>query len=214
MKMSRMYWLACLAGCAPGIATEAGPGEPPVPPTVLAGHATLRCNISANATGVQKLTVDKGSGLSFDAVVSPIVDGEVELKGPEQGGAYGFTSHLARPATGNLTGVGPVTLESLDTKVRVTVKRYQQPGGPGKAFSFGDRDLLDGQGAYIEFVGKARSARGERFGFRVTLSDAVAGSGEVEPAGPNYNDHIMAKTVIVTAPVTTVTTSTNVTRLR
>src|SRR5262245_34026119 len=78
------------------------------PPAVHIGKAELTCNIDSRVNGVQKLVLVEGGGLEFDAVVAPMVDGKVALKGPEQGGTYQFTSHLAQPAKGTLSGVGEV----------------------------------------------------------------------------------------------------------
>lgn len=183
------------------------------PPAVLLGEAELTCNIDTKKNGLQKLVLRSGGGLAFDAVVSPIVDGIVHVKGPAEGGDYQFTSHLAQPGRGQLSGVGEVTVESLDTKVAVEVKRYQQAGGPGTPFSFTAADMEE-RGIYVEFVGKARAQNGDRYAFRINLGAAKDGSGKVTPATPDYNTHMMAKAVIIRAPVaTTVSSVTKVQRI-
>jgi hypothetical protein len=191
------------------------PATSDAPPLVLMGEARLDCTIDSRTPGAQKLALTGGGGLEFDAVVSPIVDGTVQLKGPDNGGAYAFTSHLAQPARGKLSGVGAVEITELETKVKVEVQRYQQPGGPGAAFHFESRDMLAG-GAYVEFAGVARAVEGNaRYGFRVNLTGAKAGSGKVQPADANDNSRMMAKTVVIEAPVVTtiVKTQTTVNRL-
>lgn len=201
---------------APGCAPQARRDPAPTPqaqaaadaelPAVLLGEAELTCNIDTKKNGLQKLVMHSGGGLEFDAVVSPIVDGIVHVKGPAEGGDYQFTSHLAQPAQGKLSGVGVVTIESMDTKVAVEVKRYQQPGGPGTPFTFTAADMQS-RGIYVEFVGKARAQNGDRFAFRINLGAAQDGSGKVTPATPDYNTNMMAKSVIVRAPVATTVSS-------
>ena len=181
----------------------AAPAEPEVSaPLVLMGEGELVCNIDRAKNGVQKLVLKKGSGVEFDATVSPIVDGTVRLKGPKQGGEYRFTSHLAAPAKGKLSGVGEVAIEKLETKVTVTVTAYDQPSGPGTPFTFTAAEMQGG-GAYVEFNGVARAENGQRYAFRVNLTEPRGGSGKVTPVGPNFNDHIYSKMVIVQAPVVT-----------
>jgi hypothetical protein len=184
----------------------------PFPPAVIGGEGELVCSISSKENGRQTLTLKTGNGLEFDAVVSPIVDGTVNVKGPDQGGAYGFTSHLARPAKGKLAGVGEVDIEQLETKVSVSMKRYEQPGGPGTELSFTSADMLQ-RGIYVEFAGRARSARGETFAFRVNLGPAVGGSGKVKPADTSYNSGIASKMVMISAPTTTVVVTTTTQRV-
>ncbi len=185
----------------------------PEPPAVFLGEAELTCNIDAKQNGLQKLVLRSGGGLEFDAVVSPIVDGIVRIKGADQGGSYRFTSQLAQPARGQLSGVGEVTIDSLDTKVSVEMKRYNQPGGPGTPFSFSAADMAE-RGIYVEFAGRARAASGERYAFRINLGAAKDGSGKVTPAAPDYNTKIVSKMVIIRAPVaTTVSSVTRIQRL-
>jgi hypothetical protein len=188
--------LAPLGGCAHQMS------DGPSAPLVLMGESELTCNIDRAHNGVQKLVLKKGSGLAFDAQVSPIVDGTVRLKGPTQGGTYAFTSHLAAPAKGSLSGVGEVEIESLETKVSVTVNSYDQPAGPGTVFTFRAGEIAE-SGAYVEFSGTARSTTGQRFAFRVNLGQVKDGNGKVTPAGAGYNDRMMAKAVYVAAPAVT-----------
>lgn len=176
------------------------------PPAVLLGEAELTCNIDTKKNGLQKLVLHSGGGLEFDAVVSPIVDGIVRVKGPAEGGDYQFTSHLAQPAQGKLSGVGDVTLESMDTKVAVEVKRYQQAGGPGTPFTFTAADM-ESRGIYVEFIGKVRAQNGDRYAFRINLGAAKDGSGKVTPTTPDYNTNMMAKSVVIRAPVATTVSS-------
>jgi hypothetical protein len=178
----------------------------PFPPAVLSGEGELHCTISAKENGRQLLVLRGGSGLEFDAVVSPIVDGTVQTKGPAEGGTYQFTSHLAQPAKGKLAGVGDVEIDTLETRVSVGMKRYQQPGGPGTELSFTSADIA-ARGVYIDFAGRARSALGERYAFRITLGVATEGSGKVQPADSSLNAPIYAKMVVVVAPTTTVVTT-------
>src|SRR4051812_30155962 len=86
------------------------------PPAVLLGDAELQCDIDAKRNGIQKLVLRSGTGLEFDAVVSPIVNGTVDQNGPDKGGAYRFSSHLAQPAPGKLSGVGEVQVVELETR--------------------------------------------------------------------------------------------------
>jgi hypothetical protein len=179
----------------------------PYPPAVLSGEGDLVCNISAKENGTQKLTLRGGSGLEFDASVSPIVDGTIQTKGPTKGGTYRFTSHLAKPAKGKLAGVGDVDIEELETKVSVEMNRYDQGGGPGTELTFSSNDMSR-RGIYIEFVGKAKAQNGDKYAFRVNLGAATGGSGKVQPQDANDNSRIVAKMVIVQAPTTTVVTTT------
>ena len=102
-------FVAAACGGAPAQpGSQASPPGPP--PAVLSGEGRLDCTISAQRNGHQKLVLREGVGLEFDVEVSPIVDGVVNQKGPEAGGSYRFTSHLAKPGHGTLAGVGEVDL--------------------------------------------------------------------------------------------------------
>jgi hypothetical protein len=184
----------------------------PYPPAVLMGEVELRCTISQKERGRQTLVARGGTALEFDAVVSPIVDGEVQTRGETKGGMYRFSSHLAEPATGRLGNIGEVKLEELETRVTVEVNKYVQPGGPGTAFSFSSVDMRAG-GVYVEFLGKAVAKNGERYAFRVNLGAPSGGSGQVTPAGPGPNVQIQSKMVTVMAPTTTVVSKVTVQRL-
>jgi hypothetical protein len=188
-------------------------GAPASPPEVQTGEAHLNCTISATRNGAQKLEMVKGVGLEFDVTVSPIVDGTIQVKGPAKGGAYRFTSHLVGPGKGALAGIGPVTIDELETKVNVEMNRYDQPGGPGTELTFSAADMAS-RGIYIEFAGTAHRAGGERYAFRVTLGQPGEGSGgKVTPDGPGYNAPIQSKMVVVVAPATTVVTTTTLHKL-
>lgn len=201
---------------APPTPTVATPlvsaGESPYPPAIVNGEGHLVCTISSKENGRQTLTLTSGDGVAFDAIVSPIVDGTVTTKGPQKGGVYRFTSHLAKPAKGTLPGVGEIDIVELETKVNVEMKRYQQEGGPGTELSFGSTDMAD-RGIYVEFAGRATNARGEKYAFRVNLGKATDGSGKVTPANSNESAPIQAKMVIMTAPIVTSVITTTVQRL-
>lgn len=207
------HWLMiALAACggqsdAGNIQTAPVRDAPPAePPAVLLGASSLECTISAQANGRQKLDLTSGSGISFDAVVSPIVDGTMSLLGEGEGGEYRFTSHLAGPATGELSGIGPVTLEELETRVAVALDGYLQQGGPGTAISFVSAQMAD-RGLYVEFLGTARAANGDRHAFRVNLGAPTEGSGNVTPTDANHETRIESKMVMVEAPMTTTVVS-------
>jgi hypothetical protein len=188
-----------------------GAAEVPIPPAVLTGDGELTCNISDKENGHQKLIVTRGGGLEFDAVVSPIVDGRVTTAGPQKGGSYKFTSHLAKPATGTLPGVGKVDLDELETKVVVEMTGYQQPKGKGTQLSFTSRDM-SARGIYVEFSGRGHAANGERYSFRVNLGAPTDGNGRIDPADDNDDSHMVTKAVFVRAPTTTVLVTTTVNR--
>jgi len=201
-----------LSGCGAASSSEAQSaapgGTPALPPVIHTGDGHLDCSISAKENGRQKLSIQQGTGLEFDVAVSPIIDGTIQTKGPEKGGAYRFTSHLAAPGKGALAGVGPVTIDALDTKVNVEMNRYQQPGGPGTLLTFTSEDMA-ARGIYVEFAGQAHAESGDKYAFRVTLGQPGPGSGgSVKPAGPGYNAPIQSKMVVVVAPQTTVVTTT------
>jgi hypothetical protein len=194
-----------VAACSGATPAAGGLASPPI---VQTGEAHLACTISSTRNGAQKLDLQKGGGLEFDVVVSPIVDGTVQTKGPAKGGAYRFTSHLVGTGKGALAGVGPVTIDELETKVNVEMNRYDQPGGPGTEITFSSADMAL-RGIYIEFAGTAHGAGGDRYAFRVTMGQPGEGSGgKVTPDGSGYNAPIMSKAVQVVAPVTTVVTTT------
>lgn len=176
------------------------------------GEVELHCTISQKERGRQTLVARGGTALEFDAVVSPIVDGEVQTRGESKGGMYRFTSHLAEPATGRLGNIGEVKLEELETRVTVEVNKYSQPKGAGTAFSFTSVDMRAG-GVYVEFLGKAVAKNGDRYAFRVNLGAPSGGSGQVTPAGPGPNVPIQSKMVTVMAPTTTVVSKVTVQRL-
>jgi hypothetical protein len=206
-----------LAGCGASSATQSAQSvagdSPPVPPVIHTGNGHLDCSISAKENGAQKLTIQQGTGLEFDVVVSPIVDGTIQTKGPDKGGAYRFSSHLAKPGKGTLAGVGPVAIDVLETKVNVEMDRYDQPGGPGTRLAFSSEDMA-ARGIYVEFAGQARADNGDKYAFRVTLGQPGPGSGgSVQPGGPGYNAPIYSKMVTIVAPQTTVVTTT-VTKLQ
>lgn len=210
---------ATVAACGPATAPPSGAstqaGDTPLePPLIQHGEATLLCNISAKENGTQKLSIVKGTGLEFDVKVSPIVDGTVKTRGPEQGGAYRFTSHLVAAGPGSLSGVGPVSIIDMETKVNVEMDRYQQPGGPGTELTF-TADDIGQRGVYVEFLGHALAPDGARYAFRITLGAPGAGSkGSVMPDGDAQQAPIMAKMVVIQAPQTTVVTTTTITRVR
>jgi hypothetical protein len=188
------------------------PARPADPPAVLTGEGELHCTIDARANGRQQLEITSGGGLEFDAVVSPIVDGTVTANGPDKGGAYRFTSHLAAPAKGKLPGTGDVEIDELETKVAVEMKRYQQPGGRGTNLTFTSDDMSR-RGIYVEFAGKAHTASGERYSFRVNLGAPIEGSGKVTPANDNAIAPMAAKVVYIRAPISTVLVTTSLQHL-
>jgi hypothetical protein len=172
------------------------------PPSVLMGKVKLDCAIDWERNGRQLLTLVEGAGLEFEATVSPIVDGTATLKGEKEGGEYRFSSHLAEPATGKLSGVGEVKIEKMDTKVSVAIDGYEQKGGPGKPIAFRSEHLAR-RGIYVEFSGQARAANGDKYGFKVNLGGPTAGSGEVKPSDENFDTRIVAKAVIIEAEAVT-----------
>lgn len=184
----------------------------PYPPAVLMGDVELHCTISSTERGRQTLVARSGTALEFDAVVSPIVDGEVETRGETKGGMYRFSSHLAEPATGKLGNLGEVKLDELETRVTVEVNRYKQPRGAGAPFSFTSMDMRAG-GVYVEFVGKATAKNGEHYAFRVNLGAPTGGSGAVTPDGPGEHQQIQSKMVVVQAPTITVVSKVTVQRV-
>ena len=199
---------ASMPNVAPAPLVEASP----YPPAVLMGDVELHCTISAKERGRQTLVTRSGTALEFDAVVSPIVDGEVETRGETKGGMYRFTSHLAGPATGKLGNIGEVNLDELETRVTVEMNRYNQPKGAGTPFSFTSLDMRSG-GVYVEFVGKATAKNGDHYAFRVNLGAISGGSGEVTPTGPAPHEQIQMKTVMVQAPTITVVSKVTVQRI-
>ena len=211
-----------LGGCEPSVPAQAapppiGPSDVPAdPPRIHSGDAHLDCTISARENGRQKLVMTQGSGLEFDVAVSPIVDGTVQTRGPAKGGAYRFSSHLVAPGRGTLSGVGPVAIDDLETRVNVEMDRYDQPGGAGTQLTFRSEDMA-ARGIYVEFAGHAHGDDGTRYAFRVTLGKPGAGSGgTVVPETPAATAPIQSKMVMIQAPFTTVVTSTTttVTRLK
>ena len=180
------------------------------PPAVLTGDGELVCDISAKENGHQKLTIVAGGGLEFDVAVSPIVDGTVTTEGPDKGGSYRFTSHLAKPARGKLPGVGEFDLDELETKVIVEMKRYKQPAGKGTARSPSRRRTWAERGIYVEFAGRGHAKNGERYSFRVNLGAPSDGGGRVVPADDNARSNVASKMVTFRAPTTTVLVTTTV----
>jgi hypothetical protein len=208
----KSWLLVALAACggqsdAGNVQTTPVPeAPPPEPPAVLLGASSLECTISAQENGRQTLALTSGSGISFDAVVSPIVDGTMSLLGEDEGGEYRFTSHLAGPATGEVSGIGAVTLEELETRVTVALDGYTQEAGPGTAISFVSAQMAD-RGVYVEFRGVARAANGDRHAFRVNLGAPTEGSGTVQPTDANDESRILSKAVSVDAPMATTVVS-------
>ena len=195
--------LGSLSACQrPAAQAQEGPDPARYPPAVLTGDGELACDISSKENGHQKLTIKDGAGLEFDAVVSPIVDGRVIQRGPSRGGAYQFTSHLAKPGQASLPGVGKVDLDELETKVAVEMTRYEQPDGQGTALWFSSGDMAR-RGIYVEFAGRAHAATGEAFTFRVNLGAPTNGKGRVVPADDNRTTRIVGKAVMIEAPMTT-----------
>ena len=182
---------------------------PPIPPAVLTGDGNLICNISAKENGHQKLTIVEGGGLEFDVAVSPIVDGTVTTEGPDKGGSYKFTSHLAKPATGKLPGVGTFDLDELETKVIVEIARYKQPKGKGTELSFTSADMAR-RGISVEFAGRGHAKNGESYSFRVNLGAPSTGGGKVVPADDNDRSNVARKMVTFRAPTTTVLVTTTI----
>jgi hypothetical protein len=209
------FAVAALGGCRTE-GTRAGErvaADPRYPPAVLTGDGELQCDISARSNGRQILSIVNGGGLEFDAVVSPIIDGTVTTRGPEKGGLYRFSSHLARPAKGRLPGRGEVEIEELETRVSVEMKRYRQPRGRGTELSFHSSDMAT-RGIYVEFVGHGRAPDGERFTFRINLGAPTDGKGQVVPADDNEISNIASKVVTFRAPTNTVLVTTTVQRAR
>ena len=195
----RWLWFCLLAalglGCAaspPSREAYSATQNPSEPPIVLSGNAKLECTISSRENGRQRLVVDSGQGLEFDVAVSPIIDGVVETYQTKPNASYQFTSHLAAPGAGTLSGVGKVRIEKLETRVRVEMKRYE--------------DMID-KGVYVEFRGDARAENGDVYRFRVSLGAAGPNSGgRVQPASDAERAPIMSKMVSIDAPLTTVVT--------
>jgi hypothetical protein len=200
--------LTLVAGCASS--APPAPNAPRPPPAVVTGAARLTCNIDTAKNGIQKLELVRGAGIEFDAVVLPIVGGTVRVKGPDKGGSYGFTSQLAEPAKGKLTGIGEVTIQEMETKVTVELEKYVQPDGPGTPLRFSTQDLAK-RGIYVEFSGWALGRDGKKHAFRVNLGPPEEGSGEVQPRDSSFDTNIVAKTVIMEAPTMTVVDSIPVT---
>jgi hypothetical protein len=132
--------LVVAAGCATeGKPQRSSPANPPAarpaptayPPAVLSGEGVLRCDISSRTNGRQILKIVKGGGLEFDAVVSPLIDGTVTTQGPDKGGVYKFTSHLARPAKGQILGQGALEIDELETRVQVEMDPLPAAGWQG-----------------------------------------------------------------------------------
>jgi hypothetical protein len=207
-KLALVSFVTAVSACQkPAAPPQQGPDPAKYPPAVLTGDGELVCNISSKENGHQKLTIQQGGGIEFDAVVSPIVDGRVIQHGPSKGGAYQFTSHLAKPGKAALPGVGKFDLDELETKVAVEMKRYQQPAGPGTALSFSSVDMAN-RGIYVEFAGRGHAANGEQFTFRVNLGAPTDGKGKVTPVNDNESTGIMNKMVELRAPETTVLVTT------
>jgi hypothetical protein len=183
--------------------------EPPLPPAVFTGNGELVCNISARGSGRQILTMNSGNGLAIDAIVRPIEDGTVTTKGPDKGGVYRFTSGLAKLGKGTLAGVGDIVIEELETRVTIELKRYKQAGGPGTELSFTAADMAD-RGIYVEFIGRGRSAQGDRYAFRVNLGRATSGSGKVLPANPSGSAPIQTEILTMVAPIVTSVSTTSI----
>jgi hypothetical protein len=203
--------LLAASGCTPPPATRAPAASVAAyPPAVLSGDGELHCDISASKNGRQTLVIVNGGGLEFDAAVSPIVDGTVTTRGPDKGGIYRFTSHLAGPAKGKLPGVGEIELDELETKVAVEMTRYQQPQGRGTALTFTSKDMSR-RGIYVEFLGRAHAAGGQRYTFHVNLGAPTDGSGRVVPADDNVDSGMAAKVVYIRAPTNTVVRAVQVT---
>jgi hypothetical protein len=196
-------------------ATKRGKPAPavaaPIPPAVLTGDGELICNINSKENGHQKLTIVDGGGLEFDVAVSPIVDGTVTTAGPDKGGSYRFTSHLAKPATAKLPGVGTFDLDELETKVIVEMARYKQPKGKGTELSFTSADMAR-RGIYVEFAGRGHAKTGEAYSFRVNLGAPSTGGGKVVPADDNDRSNMVSKMVTFRAPTTTVLVTTTLDR--
>jgi len=184
----------------------------PFPPAVLTGDGNLECSISDKENGHQKLTITYGGGLEFDVAVSPIVDGRVTQAGPEKGGSYRFTSHLAKPATAKLPGAGTIILDELETKVAVEMTRYQQPKGQGTELWFTSADMKE-RGIYVEFAGRGHATNGDQYAFRVNLGPPSKGRGRVKPGSDAYESNAVSKAVFIEAPVTTVVVTTSVEKI-
>ena len=170
-------------------------------PRVLIGEADLICDISARANGRQRLIIRNGGGLSFDATVSPLTDGVVEQRGPNKGAVYSFTSKLATPAKGFLSGVGKVTIESLATKVSVEISRYDQKK-PGTTLTFVSGDVVN-RDVYVEFSGVAIRGK-KKYEFNINMGPVQFGSGSLLPASANYKSALDQKAVMLYAKTTTV----------
>lgn len=184
-----------LAAALPALA-KAPPKKPiRYPPIVLMGAGRLDCRISAKENGRQTLALFEGSGIGFDAEVTPILDGEVRLKKP--GMNYRFTSNLVKPVKARATGLGEVLLLEMRTAVSVDVSRYEQPGGPGTEIRFGSADMED-KGMYVEFRGVLEQASsGQRFAFRTVMGPPTDGGGAVFPETSDDVSRLVAKTVVV-----------------
>ena len=168
----------------------------PLPPYVLIGNGKLICNISSTKNGIQKLTLRKGSGVSFDISVTPIIDGVISLKKSKKMN-YRFTSRLFKTKNFAVTGFGPVKLLDLKTKVSVNTLRYQQPKGPGTRVSFNSNDM-DRKGVYVEFQGTFRQIdTSQKFSFRTLLGPPTTGKGAIDPYDSNDSSRIVAKRVVV-----------------
>ena len=108
-------------------------------------------------------------------------------RAPDQGGTYRFTFPISRSQQHAKlgVGVGDVDLEELeDYKVSVEMNRYDQPKGPGTAFSVQPpAGHVEERAVYIEFAGRAKAANGDHYAFRVNLGAAIpVARAKVQPA--------------------------------
>jgi hypothetical protein len=165
------------------------------PPLILSGAGALDCTISAKANGRQILKIESGSGIPFDAEVTPILDGVVELK--SAGLNYRFTSNLSKPIATHVPGFGDVTILEMKTLVSVNVSKYKQPNGPGTKITFDSTDM-NSKDVYVEFRGILKQAlTDKKYAFRTIMGPAADGSGSVVPENSNTISKLLEKHVMV-----------------
>ena len=177
------------------------------PPLVFSSSSWLDCSISSSANGRQIMTTTSGQGFTFDAIMLPLQNGKLQLRG-QTGMMYKFESFPTAAVKAHFTGLCDGMITEMKSEVEVSVARFKQPDGAGTAIHFTAADIA-ADSAYVEFTGVfVRTSDRKPFPFRVLFGRVRDGSGTVVPTNAAPDTMILRKQVTlgsVRFPVTVTT---------
>lgn len=145
---------------------------------VLNGTVDLLCDIPEYDSGINIIDNVVGTGITFDATTSPLVNPELQIFGTSL--SYTFNATLASPVEANIGGIGDGTITSMTIDVQVAASSFEQPNGLGTTIFIDASDITPDSSELIQgnFI---RQSDGKAFAFNAKLSGFSQGSVLLEP---------------------------------